>query len=503
VGNAIDVVNVSRSFGATQALADISMTVRTGRSHALVGRNGAGKSTLVSIISGLDRPDRGELLIDGFPSSKIQPQAWQNLVTTVYQRPTTFPGMTVAENMMFQHLPRGLGSFINWRRLRAQAAEELERWNIPVSVDSLAGDLTVEQRRLVEIARALSQHTPIVILDEPTAELEGPEVRRLLDKLNELRAQGVTFLYISHHLSEIFDVCDDVTVLRNGRSVLSREVEGLGEQDIVEAMVGEVDVTEYDASSTSEIDREHTILELRGFSTGNLVRDVDLSVHAGEVLGIASQAGSGGLALGRAIAGAAPSTGQVVLDSVALASSGIPRRIAEGVSWVPQDRHSEGFIANQSIARNVTLPVLSRLGRLGFISQAPARAVASEAVDDFEVSAWGIDQEVGDLSGGNQQKTVVARALTSSPQAVVMLRPTQGVDVASRSILLDRARTYARKGNAVLIVSDEPDDLRICDRIKVMFRGRFTAEFPGGSWSEKELVSAMEGLPLTQKDDDA
>jgi simple sugar transport system ATP-binding protein len=494
----VEADGVSKRFGATLALDAVSLTVGESESRALVGRNGAGKSTLVSILTGLTRADAGGVRFGGEPAPAPGDRSgWQERVACVYQHSTLLPQLTVAENLFLNNQPRGRFGLIKWKEVREGAVELLEKWGIGVSPDVEAGYLDVEERQQVEIARALASGSRFLILDEPTARLEGSGIRRLFSHLTDLRERGVSLLYISHHLDEIYEVCDTVTVLRDGRLVHDAQVMDLPKDALIEAMVGRP----RDAVLEPHRARPQSNGDGRGPGTNTLrveslrldrqFSDISFDVHAGELVGLAGLAGSGKTAVAETIAGLRkPHGGHVKVGDDVVPPGDVRVAIEHGIGFVPQDRRKEGFAPNLSIEENVTLTVMDRLGRFGFVSPRRREEVARELMDSLEVVASGPEQLVAELSGGNQQKVVVARALTSKPRAMVVVSPTAGVDVASKEALFETLTSFTDV--PVLVVSDELDELAHCDRVLVMFDGRLTHTFD--AWDEHELVAAMEGV---------
>ncbi|GIJ54301.1 sugar ABC transporter ATP-binding protein [Virgisporangium aurantiacum] len=491
----VEAAHITKRFGSTVALSDAGIVVDQGETHALVGRNGAGKSTLVGILTGLQTPDAGTVTFGGTPAPPISDRdAWRQRVACVYQKSTIIPTLTVAENLFLNRHARGRDRLIRWSTLRREAEQLLATWAVDVDVRQPAATLSVEQRQFVEIARALSFGARFIILDEPTAQLDAAGISRLFDRIRDLRAQGVTFLFISHHLQEIYEICDQVTVFRDARHIVSAPVADLDRQALVTAMTGE-DVTMPEAVHRPPPADAPVLLSVRDLRTRS---GAELSIEArtGEVVGIAGAGGSGKVEVAEAIVGLArPSGGTVVLDGRTLRPGSVPDALDAGVGLVPQDRHREGLIPQLSIGENVTMTVPDRITRNGFISPARRDAVAREAIADLAIKATGPDVAVSDLSGGNQQKTVMARALASDPKLLVLITPTAGVDVRSKQTLLGVVDEVRGRGSTVLVVSDELDDLRICDRVLVMFQGRVVAEKPRG-WTDNELVAAMEGVDL-------
>jgi len=488
----VEARGVTKRYGATTALLDAGIVIEPGHTHGLVGRNGAGKSTLVNILTGLQRADTGELWFSGDPAPAIADRdGWRRRVACVYQKSTIIPTLSVAENLFLNR--QGGSGPIGWRRLRKQAGDLLAAYEVEVGPDQLAGDLTVEQRQMVEIARALSLGARFVILDEPTAQLDGRGIERLFDRMRALRENGVTFLFISHHLQEVFDICDTVTVFRDARHVLTEPVADITPTGLVEAMTGESVSTETDYTRPAVPASADVVLATENLGLDGHFIDVDLAVRAGEVVGVTGVGGSGRVSFAETVVGLRKQTSGVVNVAGRRTKPGnVPSALAAGLGFVPQDRHKEGLIPLLSVAENATLTV-DRLGRAGFASPRRRRALAWRSIDDLAIKTDGPEQPVAGLSGGNAQKVVLARALASEPKALVLISPTVGVDVRSRESLLGVVDRVARSGTGVLVVSDEIEDLRVCDRVVVLFHGRVHGELPAG-WTDAQLVAAMEGI---------
>ncbi len=485
---------VSKRFGSTTALDGVSMVVESGTTHALVGRNGAGKSTLVSILTGLTGPDSGTVAFDGEPAPPLGDRdAWRRRVACVYQKSTIIPSLSAVENLYLNR--QSVGSpLINWRQLRGEAHALLDEWALDIDVHRLAGDLTVEQRQLIEIARALSFGARFVILDEPTARLDGPGIERLFGRIRRLQAQGVTFLYISHHLHEIYEICDTVTVLRDARHIVTTAVASLTKDDLVQAMTGDVALMRAEQHVSGSHAGAPTVLEVSGLSQGDTYHDISFAVRAGEIVGLAGSAASGKLAVAETIAGlASADAGRVEVDGVTPRPGSVPAALAAGIALVPRDRHHEGFVPLLSIAENATMTISDRLVKHGLIDRKRRGDVARSLIEELVIKTTGPDEPVAALSGGNQQKVVMARALAVDPKALVLITPTAGIDVRSKEILLEVIHASSERGTGILIISDDLDELRPCDRVLVMFRGQMVRSIDPG-WQDHELVAAMEGV---------
>ncbi|MFF8027920.1 sugar ABC transporter ATP-binding protein [Streptomyces sp. NPDC007896] len=489
----VEARGIAKRYGPTVALQDGRLTVLPGESHALVGRNGAGKSTLVTILTGLQAPDEGEVRFDGEPAPALTDRdAWRRKVACVYQKPTVVPELTVAENLFINRQPAGRGGFISWRRLRAEAAQVLDTWDVHVDPEARTADLKVEDRQMVEIARALSFGARFIVLDEPTAQLDNREIERLFTRMRALQESGVTFLFISHHLQEVYEVCQTVTVLRDARWITTAPVAELPCTALVEAMAGE-SIAEQTVTHQSVAADAPVLLDARGL-TSDAYEDIDLTVRRGEVVGLAGSSGSGKIELAESFAGLhTPTGGTAQLDGDGLPFGDVQAALKAGVACVPRDRHEQGLVSGMTIGDNTTMSVLNRLGRYGFIGAARKRGFATELIERLDIHTEGPEQPVSDLSGGNAQKVVMARALASDPRLLVLINPTAGVDVKSKESLLSRMDSASEDGTAVLVVSDELDDLRRCDRVLVLFHGRVVAEHPAG-WHDHELIASIEGV---------
>jgi simple sugar transport system ATP-binding protein len=488
---------IVKRFDSTVALDDARIRIEQGQTHALVGRNGAGKSTLVSIMTGLQAPDRGTVSFGGRPAPRLADRdAWRLRVACVYQKSTIIPELSVAENLFLHRLPRGRSGLVSWRGVRREARDLLEKWAVNVDVRLPAGDLSIEQRQFVEIARALSFGARFIVLDEPTAQLDAAAIARLFGRMRDLREQGVTFLFISHHLQEVYDVCDTVTVFRDARHILTAPVGDLPRTDLVAAMTGDGAGAGREGAGRRPPQDAAGALAVDSLGSPGLFQDVSFAIGAGEIVGLAGAASSGRTEVAETVVGLrAAGGGTVTVGGRQPRPGSVPAALAAGIGFVPQDRHHQGYVAQMSIADNSTLTVAHLLGPYGFIRGRVREALAKAAIDDLAIKAPGPGLPVAGLSGGNQQKVVMARALADNPRLLVLISPTAGVDVRSKEFLLHKVEETAARGAAVLLASDELDDLRVCDRVLVMVRGRIVSEMPGG-WNDHDLVAAMEGVDL-------
>jgi simple sugar transport system ATP-binding protein len=491
----VEAIGIAKRFGPTVALADGRLSVQPGETHALVGRNGAGKSTLVSVLTGLVKADAGEVRFAGRPAPPLGDRAaWRSQVACVYQKPAVVGELSVAENLFLNRQPRGRFGLVSHKRLRRDAQRLLDSWAVPVDPEVPAKELTVEQRQLVEIASALSLGARLVILDEPTAQLEARAIARLFDRLRDLREQGVTFVFISHHLPEIYEICQRVTVFRDARHVITAPVAELDHDQLVAAMIGDARGLVVVGADRPAVPADaDPVLELSNVGVAGFVDRVDLTVRRGEIVGVAGSAASGKRQLAEAVAGLRARTGEVRVDGAEVPSGNVPAALRGGIGYLPGDRSVDGFVPGLSVAENATMTIADRLGPAGIVLPSRRDAKARKLIADLDVHTSGPGQPVAELSGGNSQKVVMARALASDPKVLVLVQPTAGIDVRSKESLLGAVDAETRRHRGALLVSDELADLGMCDRVLVMRAGRVVGEHPRG-WDEAELVAEIEGI---------
>ena len=496
---------ICKSFGSTAALRDVGVLLRAGRCLGLVGRNGAGKSTLVAILSGLLAPDSGQVLFDGRPApSTSDIRAWRARIATVFQHSMVVPALTVTENV-FLGDPRITAGRVDWTAMRRATAQIMEEWGFDIDPSARCEELAVDQRQVVEIARALATGARCVLLDEPTAALERSAISTLFERVRTLTERGVAVLYISHHLEEVFEICDEITVLRDGVVVADESASELDKDQLVSLMVGDearLDGGRDAGSSARTTPSEHngtarlSATDLTRTSRQGSLRGVSLTVAAGERVGVVGLLSAGVATLGRVLAGMESADGgEVAVDGARIRAGDRRAALRAGIGYVPADRAAEGFVPMLGVSENTTMSITRRLSsRLGVYRPHDRRAAASPMVEKLSVVASGPDQPVGELSGGNQQKVVVGRALIHEPSVDVAVTPTRGVDVAAKALLLQELGEEARRAEAALIVcSDELDDVMAMDRIVVLVRGQVFCEMTP-PYDRERLIAATEGI---------
>ncbi|MFZ1429637.1 MAG: sugar ABC transporter ATP-binding protein [Geminicoccaceae bacterium] len=486
------VEGLSKSFPGVRALHDVRFDVRAGEVHALMGENGAGKSTLIKIVSGVYRPDSGSIKIDGRETRFSGPQAAQAAgIATVFQELLLFPDLSVAENIFLGHAPRSAWGGIDWRAMTTRASEILASLEIhELDVTAPVSSLSVANRQRVEIAKALSLNARVLIMDEPTAALPEADVLRLFAIVRNLRARGVGVVYISHRMAEIFLLADRVTVLRDGEFVATKAVADTSEPDLITMMVGRTIDHLFPKFATKV---GPPVLEVRDLVSPPVVRGVSLTVRAGEIVGLAGLIGSGRSEVAQTVFGITPAqSGEIRIDGEVVRIGSAAQAKRHGIAYVPEDRGSQGIVRPMSLRHNVSMAVLERIVRHGFIDRATEAVMATDAIDRFGIRARGPDQIVGKLSGGNQQKVVLGKWLATKPRLLIMDEPTRGIDVGAKAEIHRLMSELAAQGLAVLMISSElPEILGMSDRILVMREGRIVAEFARAEADQENIANAM------------
>jgi len=488
----IALTGISKSFGGLRALKEVSFDVRPGEVHALLGENGAGKSTLIKIMAGVLAPDEGEIAVEGNRVRFASPREAHRLgIATVHQELLLFPELTVAENIFLGQAPRTSWGGLDWPQMRERAKALLASLDSPeLDVNVKVGALSVANRQRVEIARALAQNARLLIMDEPTAALADADVRRLMDIVRRLRASGVGIVYVSHRMAEIFALADRVTVLRDGGYVGTKDISEVDEEKLVSMMVGRVLDRLF---PQRQAEAGGTVLELRNVSYGTAVRDISFELRSGEILGLAGLVGSGRTELALTVFGITPATsGEILLDGKPVIITGPDKARELGIAYIPEDRGTQGLIRTQRIAENVSLAMLKRLAPRYIIDRLREIRLARDAIARFGIRARGPEQVVRQLSGGNQQKVVLAKWLVTEPRILIMDEPTRGIDVGAKAEIHLLMRKLAAEGMAILMISSElPEVLGMSDRVMVMSSGRITGHLSEGEITAEAVGAAM------------
>jgi rhamnose transport system ATP-binding protein len=484
--------DISKRFAATQALDRVSLDLRPGEVHALVGENGAGKSTLVKILAGIHQPDTGTIWLDGEETQIHGPAQSRALgIAVVHQEPRLFPDLTVAENVFIGHAPSGRLGTIDWGVTRRSAQALFRELDVQLDVDAPVRGLSMADQQLIEIAKSLSVDARVLILDEPTASLSAHEVERLFTIVRRLRDRGASILFVSHRLDEVFQLCDRATVFRDGKHVVTTPTSELTTADLVRHMVGRA-VSLFPKVETPV---GQVLLEVRGLTRVGVFRDVGFSVGAGEIVGFAGLVGAGRTEVARVLFGIDQRDGgEILLDGAPVTFASPSAAMNAGIAYLPEDRHQEGLVLDFSIAQNVTLPILPRIFPRLLIRASTERRIARDTTAELNVRMTGVDQLVGALSGGNQQKVVLAKWLASKPRILILDEPTRGIDIGAKVEVHRIISELAASGlGIILISSDLPEVLAMSDRIIVLHEGRVTAEIPHERATEERVMFAATG----------
>lgn len=480
----LEVRSLSKSFLGTNALDDVSFSIEPGSVLALIGENGAGKSTLIRILSGAHKPDSGDIFINGTRVDITGPKSAEDLgIATVYQELSLFPDLSVAENLVFGAYPgRGV---INWKQARREATEFLRGLDVLVDVDRPVRDLSIAEKQMLEIAKALHRRAQIVILDEPTAVLGGEDVDHLLRLIHGLKERGVSVIFVSHRLEEVFGLADRYVVLKDGTLAGTGKIRETNHDELVSKMVGR----EF-ARSQRSINRTigDVVLEVKNLSQHGVLRDISFEVRAGEVLGISGLRGAGRTELARAIYGAdAVSSGDVIVRGVKLTNQSPLRSIRAGIGLVPEERKTQGIFVALSTAANIPIvKMLKNAARI--IRPAAERRLAQEYVDKLRIKVSNVAAPVASLSGGNQQKVVLSKWLNAGVDVLILDEPTRGIDIGAKQEIYELIHSLCEQGLAIIVISSElPEVLALSHRILVMYHGTIAAELDGETATE-ELV---------------
>ncbi|MFC1435914.1 sugar ABC transporter ATP-binding protein [Streptacidiphilus sp. N1-3] len=500
----LEVSGVSKSFAGVHALRGVDFSLRAGEVHALIGENGAGKSTLIKVVTGVHRPDAGEMRLGGAEFAFHSPlEAQAAGISTIYQEVNLVPLMSVARNLFLGREPRRFG-LIDQRRMLREAAEVLARYGVDADVGRPLHTLGLGAQQMVALARAVGIDARVVIMDEPTSSLEPREVDTLFGVIRELRAQGIAVVYVSHRLEELYRICDRVTVMRDGQVVHTGEMAGLDRLRLVSLMLGR-EMSEVKRGGTTAFgSTEHTrdnsepVLSARDLTVRHRLHGVDLDVRAGEVLGLGGLLGSGRSETAKAIVGALPSdAGTVTVDGAELRHRSPAAAIRAGVVMLPEDRKVEGIVPSLSVRENIVLAALPRLSRGGVVSTAKQDAVVKLFMDRLRIKASSPEQKVSDLSGGNQQKVLLARWLCMNPKVLLLDEPTRGIDVGAKAEVQGLIEELAAEGMAVVLISSELEELiEGSDRVLVLKEGRMVGRLDGDQVTEPALLAALATGPV-------
>src|SRR5450759_1716262 len=482
--------NITKSYAGVKALEDVSLNINRGEIHCLVGENGSGKSTLIKIIAGVVTPDAGEIHINGKQYPRLRPiDSIREGIQIIYQDFSLFPNLTVAENIALNHeLARGQ-KLVNWRRVRQVATAAMQQIGIKRDLDARVEQISVADKQLTAISRALLQNAQLIIMDEPTTALTQREVRSLFAVIKSLQARGISILFVSHKLTEVLEISNKTMILRNGRKVVDADAREFDRAKLVYYMTGrQIDDSTYDYRPG---ELTVPLLKVENLTSHGNFSDISFELMPGEILGITGLLGSGRTELALALFGVQPAeSGTVSVEGKPVEICSIQDSIAHGIGYVPEDRLTEGLFLDQSIGRNIVVRTIDRyVGRGGLLDGREVEKGIQAGVNQLSIKAGSPALPVKSLSGGNQQRVVLAKWLASSPRILVLNGPTVGVDIGSKSELHEILRELARQGMGLIVISDDiPELMQTCSRILLMRRGRLVDEFRRQDTTENQLT---------------
>ena len=484
----LEMRNISKSFGGVHALHNVSLECSPGTVHALVGENGAGKSTLIKILSGALSADSGEIFFKGeLHRSFSTREALNRGISVIYQELALVSQMTVAENIFLGREPRNAFGLIDHSRIRSEAEALLSQLGLKIDLDTEVGDLSVAFQQMVEIAKALSKNADLIVMDEPSAILAGHELEQLFNIIQSLVNRGVSIIYISHRLEEVFRIADVVTVLKDGQLVETKSVHELTRAELVKMMVGR---TLEEVFPVSNNQPGKSVLIAENISTDTVLEQVSLDLRQGEIVGLAGMVGSGRTELARALFGADPLTsGSIKINGENAYLKNPFEAIKKKISLVPEDRKEQGLFTELPIRNNITMAILRKISQWGFLSRSKEQEIVDQSKNQLSIAMASGSQEVQYLSGGNQQKVVLAKWLQTRPEIIIMDEPTRGVDVGAKFEIYQLMRHLNQEGIGILMISSELTEiLGLSDRILVMREGRIVAELIPSETSEEQII---------------
>ena len=492
----IEMRGIDKSFGSNQVLKNAGFFLKDGEIHALMGENGAGKSTLMKILTGVYTRDAGTVLVDGQEVVYRNPQEAEKAgIVFIYQEINSLFDLTVEENLfMGKEITKGFG-IVNKKAMREKAKEVMDRMGVNIPVNAVMGDLSVGQQQMVEICKALMADAKVLIMDEPTAALTESETQGLFRVINSLREKGVSIVYISHRMEEIFDLCDRITILRDGEYIDNKYIKDITMDDVVQMMIGR-EIGERFPKRSCAIGGE--VLRVEGLNHQKLFHDVSFTVHAGEVLGVSGLMGAGRTEIMQAIFGNLPTTsGKIYIDGKETAIRNPRQAIKAGIGFITEDRKTEGLLLEKSISENIEICNLGKTSNGGVRSKAKRDALVKHGIEEFHIKCFGPEHECGNLSGGNQQKVVLAKWVATDPKILILDEPTRGVDIGAKKEIYNVINDLAAKGVAVIMVSSElPEVLGMSDRIMVVHEGHVTGIIDAATADQAKVMTLATGGSL-------
>ncbi|BDG43003.1 sugar ABC transporter ATP-binding protein [Saccharococcus caldoxylosilyticus] len=488
---------ISKSFNGIKVLDSVSFSLRKGEVHALMGGNGAGKSTLMKILTGVYKADEGEIFIEGKKVSINDTEdAKRNHISMIFQEFSLVPTLTVAQNIFLTREPKNAIGILDDKECIAKTKELLEELEVDINPTDIVGDLGVGYWQMTEIAKALSQDAKILIMDEPTSSLTKKETEILFNIIDKLKKKGISIIYISHRMDEIFQICDRITILRDGKRIVTENCGQISMETVIQHIVGADLDKAFEWKERSYSTEGTPVLEVKNLSSGTKVRDISFRLYPGEILGVAGLMGSGRSEMVRAIFGIDPiDGGEIFVKGKKHTIKSPADAIAAGLALIPEDRRMQGLILQHSVKENIILPILSKIKKGVFLDDRKANKIAEKFVERLNIKTDDIFKTAGLLSGGNQQKIVLAKWLANDPDILILDEPTIGVDIGAKTEIIDIIRELADGGKSILVISSElPELLAVSDRIIIVHEGRVVKELKRKEiYSEEVLQHAIQG----------
>ncbi len=498
--NILGLENITKTFPGTIALDKVRFELDKEEVHALVGENGAGKSTLIKIISGIHKSDSGQMYLDGKPVNITGPlMAQQYGIAAIYQEPAIFPDLNVAENIFMGHQEYNpLSRRINWRRVYEETEQLLKSLEVDLNPRITVKNLSTAKQQMIEILKALSAKPRILIMDEPTSALTSHEVKDLFDIIRRLKESGTSIIFISHRLEEVFEIADRITVLRDGHYISTRNISEVTIDEVIKMMVGR---TLSDMFPKVDVEIGETILKVEGLTRENQFYDISFELRKGEILGFSGLVGAGRTELARAIFGMGkPDSGKLFVNGKEVHISNPNVAMKYGIAYLPEDKQAQGLILPMDITKNITLPILDQFTKIIWVNEKREIKYSKKYADMLEIKAPGLWQKVMQLSGGNQQRVVIAKWLATNPLILIMDEPTRGIDVGAKAYVHKFIVELASRGIGIVIISSELlEILGMSDRIIVMFEGKITGEFMREEATQDKILKAAMGMAVDRK----
>lgn len=494
--NILEIKNITKEFPGVKALSDVTFSIKRGSVHALVGENGAGKSTLMKILSGVYKPTTGEIHLDGKKVDFKDPKDAQlSGVSIIHQEFSLIPYLTGVDNIFLGREKRKANGLLDKRKMLHEANEVLKRLNADIDLNKPVASLSVANQQFIEIAKAIAIETKVLIFDEPTASLTGNEIEKLFELIETLKANGVTIIYISHHLDEILHMCDQLTCLRDGEYVDTRDVVDCTKQDIVKMMVGREIVNAFPERPVRDMEEDNVRLEVKKLSNSDIT-DVSFELKEGEILGIAGLVGSGRTEIARALIGADPAKDKEVYINGKRAMIKNPTdALAHGICLIPESRKTQGLVLTTTIKNNISLPILSELSsKFKMINKKRENDIVDQSIKDLLIKTPSSKEIVKNLSGGNQQKVVLAKWLNTGSNILIFDEPTRGIDIGAKEEIYKLMRNLADEGISIIMISSElPEILGMSDRVLVMHKGKIKTIIDGRQATQEKIMHYATG----------